>query len=817
MFFRNFRHAARLLARNPGSTAVAALSLAIGIGANTAIFSFHDALLWRPLPVRDPGRVVTVSASSQTEAFNRNVSYPNYRDLRERSASFDGLVAHQLSFFSFARSRRDVREMRMGMLVSDNFFDVLGVPAALGRVLRADEGQVPGRDAVVVLGYDFWKNALAGDRSVLNSVVPINGIDFTVVGVTPESFTGMDPYIRPAFFLPIVMAQRLSAGKDTAIDDRAARIFTIKGRLKPGTSQEHARAELTTLWNALARQFPDVNGGRIIAVRSELQERIQSDPTTAALIVMMTTLVGLVLVIACANVANLLLGRARARTREVAVRLALGISRMRLLGELLTESLLLAAIGGAAGLLFAYGGIRFFQAFQLPTDLPVVLGTELDMRVLVFSLAVALTSVVLFGIAPWWQSLRTPVVEALKTGEGGLTSKTRTIGRNVLVVTQIAISMVLLVAAGMLLDGFRRTIVLNPGFRTNHLVMLSTDTSVVGYTPVQTHAFYRDLVDRARALPGVASVALTSAVPTNPGRQEFVNVMPEGYQFPPGQSSAAVMSAFVDDHYFATMQIDILRGRAFATTDIPTSRRVAIVNEMFAKTYWPSQDPIGKRLRLDDGSSLEVVGLTKTGSYMFVGEPPRAFLYVPFAQDEKPWMSLVVETSSHEGAALAGPLRDIVHSLDVNQPVFNVRSFAKFYEQRTLGPRLLVMQVTTALGVLGLTLALIGLYGLVAYSVARRTREIGIRMAIGAHRSNVLAMVLRQGVTLAMIGIAIGTLVSLVLERLLGAAMQGLGSGGSPVTFVAVPCALLVLTVVASYVPALRAARVDPLRALRYE
>ena len=826
-YAREIRYAFRMLARTPAFAAVAALSLALGIGVNSAIFSLHDALLWRPLPVPDPGAVVTVSADRSVESadeaatFGRGVSYPDYRDLREKSGSFDGLVAYQLSTFSFATSRTAVREMKMGMLVSDNFFDVLGIQPVLGRRFAREEGRVPGRDSVVVLGYDFWKSAFSGDSSILYRVVPINGVDFTVVGVAPASFTGMDPYIRPAFFLPIMMAQQLStsgAPRANPLEDRTARWFNVKGRLKPGVSQRRALAELTPIWTGLAQQYPDANRNRTMAVRSELEERFRSERDTATLIVMMTGLVAIVLIIASANVANLLLGRARARSREMAIRLALGVSRMRLLRQLLTESLVLASIGGVLGLGVAYGGIRFLQTLQVPTDLPVVISTRLDLRVVAFSVLATAVSTVLFGMAPAWQSLKTSVVSALKNPEGGLTAGRRTVGRNVLVVAQIALSMVLLVVTGMFLDGFRKLLVVNPGFRTDHLIMLSTDTSLVRYTPLQTHDFYRALADRARALPGVASVALTSAIPMDPSGQSREIIVPEGYQFPRGQENVSILAAAVDEHYFATMKIEILRGRAFTADDKDGSRRVVIVNEELAKAYWPNQDPIGRRMRLNGNQSswLEVVGLAKTGKYVFAGEPPTQALYLPFAQHERTQMSLLVEATNQDAAPLAATLRDVVRALDVNQPIFNVRTLSSFYTQRAIAPQLLIMQVVATVTLIGLTLALIGLYALVAYSVARRTREIGIRMAIGAGRMEVLRMVLRQGFMLSMTGIILGGAASVAVSRLLTAGMAGLGAP-NPATFVIVPVMLIGLTMAASYFPARRASLVDPVRALKYE
>jgi predicted permease len=814
---RDVRHAGRLLRRNPVFTSVAVISLALGIGANGAMFSLADELILRPLPVRDPGAVVTVTADTPDEDFGGGgVSYPNYRDLRDGSHSFDGLVASHISRVSFARSRQTVREMRMGMLVSDNFFHVLGVQPALGRFFAPEEGHVPGRDAVVVLSFDFWKNALAGDPSILDATVWMNGIDFHVIGVAPAVFTGTGPPLRPAFYAPLMMAQRLGAAPENLLENREARLFSIKGRLKSGMSKERARAELTTFWKALAQQYPDANRNRTLAVRSELEDRIRQDPWDTVILAILGALAAIVLTIACANVANLMLGRGRARSREIAMRLALGVSRSRLFRQLLTESLLLAVTGLALGLGVAYGGIRFLQT--IPTADQIVIAPQLDQRVLIFSLLVAAASALLFGLAPARQSLNTDLVPGLKTSEPGDATRQRAVGRHLLVIAQIALSMVLLVATGMLLDGFRKTLALNPGFRTDHLIMLSLDTSLVQYTPVQTHAFYRDLVDRARSLPGVASATLTSSVPFKVGDWDTAAVIPEGHQFPQGQDHASPFAAVVDEHYFGTMQIAVIRGRAFTASDGSDSRRVAIVNEEFAKTYWPNQDPIGKRIRAGDARTpwSEVVGVTRTGKYTWVAEMPMPFVYLPFAQQERTRMSLLVETMAEDPALLAAPLREVVRTLDVNQPVSGVQTYSSLYHERAIAVPLMLMQIVGTMGLLGLTLALIGLYALVAYSVARRTREIGIRMAIGAGRPDVLKMVLRQGLRLSIAGLVVGGVATVAFARLLTAALAGLGTP-NPATYVIVPAALICLTMAASYFPARRASLVDPLVALRHE
>ena len=823
-FVRDFRHALRLLRSDPVFTAVAVVSLALGIGATSAIFSLADILILRPLPIPNPGAVMTVTAEGSEEDIGGFVSYPNYRDLREQARSFDGLLAYNISTLAFARAPNAAREMRMGMLVSDNFFDALGVAPPRGRSFARDETAVPGRDAVVVLSDDFWRSAFGANPSTLGSVIWLNGIDFHVIGIAPASFTGPEPPLRPAFYVPTAMASRLDQKRANVLENRGARAFHVKGRLRSGVSRRTAQAELTTTWDSLARQYPDSNAHRTIAVRTELEQRIRSDPWDAITVGLMGGLAALLLIIACANVANLMLSRVRNRSREMAIRLALGVSRPRLVRQLLTEGLLLSLLGGAAGLGVAYAGIRFLQT--IPAGDQIAIAPQLDERVVIFTLLAAMATAAMFAIAPARQSVRTNLVPALKTSEVSETKGPRTIGRNVLVVAQVAAAMVVLLAAGMMLDGFRKALVLDPGFRIDHLMMMSLDPSLVRYTPQQTRTFYGELVDRARALPGVRSVALTSAVPFSVAEQEVDEIVPEGYQLPRGQASESTFTAVVDERYFDTMQVRVIRGRPFTDADTAASRAVAIVNEQFANRYWPNQDPIGKRIRLPNkrqpgsaslsGERLEIVGVTRTGKYLWIAEAPMPFLYLPFAQQDRTRMSLLVESTSADASGLAAPLRELVASIDVAQPIANAQTFAQLYRQRAVAVPTIIMQTVGTIGVLGLTLALIGVYGLVAYSVTRRTREIGIRMAIGAAKSDVLAMVLRQGLILSVSGIAVGGVASVVVARALSAALVGIGRP-NPITYIIVPLLLAGMTTAASYFPARRASLVDPLVALRYE
>jgi predicted permease len=812
---QDFRFAIRVLLKNPGFTLIAALSLALGIGANSCIFSLADALFLRPLPVLEPSSVVNISTNTVDNPFN-GISYPNFRDLRDKSHSFDGVVAFRLSTMSVATSAKSIPQVKTGVLASENFFQVLGVQPILGRGFLPDEGKVSGRDAVVVVSYDFWENQLARDPAAVGRSVRIKGIDFTIVGVAPKTFTGIDQFFKPSIYVPAAMAQRLDAAPDDPLEARGDQSFSAKGRLKPGVSREMARAELATIWSALQQQYPDVNQNRGIALQTELQSRVRQSPPDAALIAMLMSLVGVVLLIACANVASLLLGRARARSREIALRISLGASRMRLLRQLLSESFLLSLIGAVLGIWIGYAGVAFLQTITIPSDPPLTISTRMDTRVLLFSLAAAVVSAILFGLAPALRSLKVDLVSALKSATAGSTGSNRTIGRNILVVAQVALSMILLVASGMMLDGFRKLLTLNAGFNTDHRLMMEFDTSLVRYSPQQTRDFYRKLADQAKTVSGISSVSLARSIPYLPN-QFTTTVAPEGYQFPKGQTTDTMFGNLIDEHYLDTMNTSVLHGRNFTADDKQDSRRVAIVNEEFAKTYWPNQEPLGKRFHLNDptGPMIEIVGVTKTSKYLFVGEQPMKFVYLPFTQNQNTQMLLVVQTIG-DPASVVAPLREVVQGIDSNQPVFNVRTLDAFYQQRAVAVPMMIIELVTAMGVIGLTLALIGLYGLVSYTVTRRTQEIGIRMAIGANRKDVLRMVIRQGLTLSLIGVAIGGIATIGVAKLIMVGLVGLGRL-SPVTFIAVPMLLIAVTVAACYIPARRASMVNPLSALRYE
>jgi predicted permease len=806
--------AVRMLMRNPVFALIAVVSLSIGIGVNSTLFSLADALVLRPLSVSHPSEVVTLQRKTPADSAG-NFSYRDYVDFRDRSKSFAGLVAFTTRPFAFTAKRDDLPQVETGMLVSGNLFQAMGAEPGLGRGFRPEEDRVPGRDAVVVLGHDFWEKQLGADPLVIGRHVWLNGVEFTVVGVAPKRFTGMDQYLRPTMFVPL-MAQRLASKPEgSMLEHREDREFEVKGRLKHGVTLAQAQAELVAIAASLEKAYPVTNHDRSVALRTEMQARILRDPTDAGLVAMLMTLASLVLLVACANLANLLLGRARTRTREIATRLAIGAGRMRLVRQLLAESLTIALAGGAASLLFAKAGIAFLSRIHIPSDLPLVFSIKMDHRVLLFSLAISLLSAVLFGLWPALQASRADLIVGLKAGDVDNARNHRLWGRNALVVTQVALSLVLMTVAAMLYRGFHAKLVAGPGFRTDHLVMMSFDPELARYSEQQEQQFYQQLTDRTRSLPGVQSVALSQVIPMAPS-QDMQDIVPVGYQLPKDRASVAVLSDVVDQGYFATIGIPIIAGRAFKESDTANAPRVAVVNELLARHYWPNQSAIGKRLRLNDekGREIEIVGVAKVAKYLWLGEGPTEYLYLPLAQHTNSQMTLVAE-SFGDAASLVPELRQTVHELDANLPIYHVRTMSEFYRVRVISVPLILNEVVGAMGLIGMLLALVGLYGVVANAVARRTREIGIRMAIGANKGSVVRMVLRQGLVLVLTGLAIGLVVSFAAEIGVNALFSS--TERDPLSYLIVAPALLAVTMLAAWVPARRAARVDPATTLRYE
>jgi putative ABC transport system permease protein len=821
--WQDLRYGGRMLAKNPGFAAVAVVSLAIGVGANCAMFSYADGLLLRPLPVPRPNEVVTVSSTTSAGPSDTlTASYQDYVDVRDRSQSFDGLAAFTNVNAGFSSQPGALPHVRLGKLVTGNFLSVLKVKPELGRDFRNDEDQVPGRDAVVILSHDFWEQEFGSDPSVLGKRVRSSEIEFTIIGVAPARFTGVDSGLadHAAFYLPMMMAPRMGNDPDI-LNKRDLRTLTVKGRLQRSVAISQARAEVATIAAALEKQYPETNRNRSMTVLTEMEARIKQQGDTATGLFLLMTMAGAVLLVACANVAGLLASRAPARAREIAMRLAMGAGRTRLIRQLLTESLLLAAAGGLAGLGVGDIAITVFRQIRLPEDWPQPSPFALDERAMLFSMTLALLSVVLFGLMPALQTTRVDLNSAMKN-VGGDTRRGRRHrllhglwGRNLLVPGQVAVSLVVFVIASDSYIQARRALARGPGFRTDHVLMMSFNPSLVHYKDAQTRQFYSQLLERVRSLSGVKSATLTSTI----GQ---VAILPEGYQFPPGQSNATLSAIWTDESFFDTLAIPILRGRGFRATDSAGTPGVAVVTQKIAQEYWPGQDPIGKRFRLDssNGPPIEVMGVAKPNNLFQFGTSPVDFVYFPYAQTVKQRGLTLLTQTAGDPTGLVGPLREVVRQLDSNQPIDNVGTLQAMYDAIVRYMQA-ISRTVGAMGVMGLLLALAGLYGLVAYAVSTRTHEIGVRMALGADRGSVLRMVLRHAFMLAVAGIVAGVVLGIGAGRLLDASSPGnSNSGGDDLSNSAYAVMVLValaLTMLAAYIPARRAARVDPNVALRCE
>ena len=814
-FFGDLRYAVRSLRRTPGLTASVVLTLAVGIGMTTTPFSMVDALIFRPYPVPRSNDVVTLVSTSRDNSFDA-FSYREYLDLKDHTRSYDGVIASGgARTVGFGADPRATPKAEGGMLVSGNFFSALGVVPQAGRTFRADEDEVPGRDAVVVLGPEFWKHEFGSDRSVVGRTIRLNGTDFTVIGVAPEDFTGLHIFWRPDVYVPLAMARLFSTNpQKNFFEDRDDRELTVRARLKAGTTLAQAQSELTGIAQVFARDYPVLNRDRGATVHTQLQMRTRADDLNWKFGVIFTILALAVLLVACTNVAGLLLSRASTRTREIAVRLALGSGRFRLVRLLLTESLILAVLGGVGGVAVGYAGLSFIQRFSIPAELPLKPPFQMDGRLLLASLVVALACAFLCGLAPALQSTRADLVTGLKTG-GGESGRKRFWGRNLLVVAQVATSMMLLAASFLVARSFRNLTVGGLGYPTENLLMVRFDPRLVQYDATQTQHFYEQLLARVREAPGVQSAGLTQNPPLGLGKFDMLAFVPDPYEMPKDRESFTAAMDAVDEGFFETMGIPVVRGRGFRASDAADQPRVAVVNQQFVERYWPGGEAVGKRIRLDrqGGTPVEIVGITPTVKYRATGERPTEFVYLPLAQHREARMILLVRTSADPLETVA-PVREIVRALEPNLPLLETRTYDDLYRYHVVEGPGVAIRMAMIMGGVALLLAMVGLYGLVAYTVSRRTREIGIRMALGAGPASAFRLVMRQGLVLVGMGSAAGLVLAFAIERLIQATLFDAGGVDLLVYLVVVPVVVLV-TLLAAYLPARRASRIAPTLALR--
>ncbi|HLY60124.1 MAG TPA: ABC transporter permease [Terriglobia bacterium] len=809
---QDIRYAFRMLAKNPTFTAIAVISLGLGIGANTTIFSFVNALLFRPPAVEAPSQLLEVwnqnNAGSGLEHF-LPLNYPDYIYYRDHNQVFSGMLAFDGDPHMVSWSRSGQGEKAQGALVSGNFFDILGVKPALGRSFMAEEDQTPGAHPVVVLSHAFWQRRLAADAGILGKTLVLNGTKFTAVGIAPEGFNGIFAGIQPDFWAPLAMTAAFTHDPGFLTNHDITWLFGA-GRLKPGETLLQAQADLSVLSHQLQKSFPQSNKDKEAAIFPVTLVPGPFRGYVAAFTGILMAVVGLVLLIACANAANLLLAQASSRRRETAIRTALGAGRGRLIRQTLVESTLVAFLGGCLAFLLA-SWIAPALLTLTPPSLPIKLTVPLDWRVLAFTLAVSLVTGIIFGIAPAFRAARVDIIPVLKD-EGGIGGYRRSRLRSVLVVAQISVCLVLLVSAGLCVRSLLNAQSINPGFDTQHVLMAELDPGSLGYSESKGRAFYRELIARIEAVPGVKSVSTTGYLPLNTN-QDMTEAGPER-QTDPTQGLPAINTTDVGPGYFSTMGIPLLQGREFTAQDGAGSPGVAIVNEAMAKKFWPGENPVGQRLKLGKTGSVEIVGVAETGKYRTLSEDALPFFYRPILQNYHPALTLVVRAAGDPQILMPAARREI-QTLDPNVVPFDMETM-KEYMALPLFPAHTTGILLGAFGFLALVLAMGGLYGVMAYAVSQRTHEIGVRMALGAARRDVVRLVVGQGLFLTLIGIGIGLAGAFAATQVLSSLLFGI-SATDPVTFVGVPIILTIVALAASYIPARRATKVDPMVALRYE
>ena len=743
------------------------------------------------------------------------MSYPDYVDLRDKNHTFEGVIATSFSSFGFTTDRTSQPRRKFGMFVSGNLFDVLQVTPEVGRAFRPDEDQVEGKSAVVILGHDLWASAFDKNPAVLGRSLWLNGTEFTIIGVAPEAFTGLGQ-VKPGFYVPLAMSGTL--GESSNLTKREVRWLDVRGRLRAGVGVAQANADVEAIASALRGLYPKTDENLKLKAETQLQLRAEQDPPDTSLLIMLGLLALCVLLVACANVTGLLLSRSSLRMREIALRMAVGASRSSLIRQLLLENLILSLAGGLAGLLVAMGAIEFFKTIPIPTEIPLDITFQLNERVLFFTLTAAVLSTFVFGLPPAFGTTRVDLMQSLKERDSTGSRSSKLWGRNVIVGGQVALSLVLLLVCAILVQGFRGQLEQGPGYRTDHLQLMSFDPNLVHYSESQREIFYRQLLEKTQAAPEVVSATLSSSIPMSNTEIGMIGVLPEGHTLKRGEPIPTIFDSVVTADYFKTMDIPILRGRAFLDSDKMQAPLVAIVNEQFAKHYWPNENAIGKQIHVREatGQPVEIVGVARNSKYLWITEAPTDFVYLPFAQNPQADMTLITQSRTSDAATLVPVLRKILQALDRNMPTFEVRTMQNLYELRAAATPNLLSETVGGLGLMGLILSVIGLYGVVSYSVNKRAREFGIRMAVGADRVSVMGMVLKQSLLLGGCGLAVGLIAGVfVTKAITSQLMFAFQTGLWP--YVAVCLLLLVTVAFAGFLPARRASLIDPMRALREE
>jgi predicted permease len=811
---KDIRYAIRGLMKRPGFVAIAVITLALGIGANTAIFSLVNTVLLRSLPVERANEIVSVALRGKDDSMSA-FSYPNYKDFRDHNDVLSGLLVYR--FVPLSLSRGGNNERIWGYEVSGNYFDVLKVKAIHGRTFLPEEDQTKLSHPVIIVGYDCWQRRFGADPNLVGKDVLINDHQFKVIGITPQGFKGTELVYSPEMWVPASMMEWVEPGA-TWLDNRNSKNFFAIGRLKSGVDSRQAEASLNLVAQQLAKEYPDSNEGQTVKIVPPgfILPDLRGAVVNFTWVLMAA--VGLVLLVTCTNLAGLMLARATDRRKEIAIRLAMGANRLRLMRQLLTESVLLSFAGGAVGVLLALWIVKVLLALKPPIDFPLALDISIDWRVLLFSLAVSVAAGVIFGFAPALQATRPNLVGALKdTAAQGGAVKTKL--RSVLVVAQISISLVVLIAAGLVVRTLQQLQTMNPGFETKNALTMSFDLGLQGYDDARGQQFYRQLKERLQSLPGVENAAVSSYIPLSLNYNSN-NIFVEGHPPERGENVPVAMTGNVGPDYFKTMGTPILKGREFTDADQPKSEPVAVVNEYFVRRLMPELsspgEAVGKRFsfRSAGGPFTRIVGVAKGGKYFNIAEEPRPFVWTPMAQDYNSSGILVVRTKGNPEAMFAA-VRGQVQSLDPNLPLFDVKTFTE-HMRFALFPAKVAATVLGVFGLVALMLAAIGVYGITSYAVAQRTHEIGVRLALGAQLSDVLKLVLGHGLKLTIIGAALGLFGAFLATRAITSVLYGV-SATDPLTFGLVSVLLIGVALVASYVPARHATKVEPLIALRNE
>jgi predicted permease len=814
---QDIRYGVRMLAKNPGFMIVSIITLALGIGVNTAIFSMVDAFLLRPLPVNDPSRIAVLAYQQQHQNIQTQFSVADYRDIQNQTSG----VFSEVFGYVFGMDGLSVdgkADRIMTNYVTGNYFSALGIKPALGRFILPSEGEVANADPVMVLAYSYWQTHFGGDPQIVGRKVSVDGHPVTIIGVAPKGFVGLYPIISVQGYLPLGMLPIEGQATDF-MTNRQIRGTPVLARLRPGTTLAQAQAVLAIVSQRLSQEHPDADKDLSVQAFPELRARPNPDPNNTVLVVggLFLGLAGMVLLLACVNVANILLVRATVREREMAIRAALGAARNRLIRQLMTESIVLALLGGVAGILLGIWGSSMLASVNIQTDLPINFDFGFDWRVFAYATAAALVTGVVVGIVPAIRASRGNLSAILHEGGRGVVgSKNRL--RTTLVVAQVAGSLMLLVIAGLFTRSLSKVQRTDLGFNPDHVLNIAMDPNEIGYNQAQTRDFYKNLLGRVRSIPGVVAVSEASSTPLgyyNNGDKLTI----EGYQPPPGQPAPSSLYVAISGDYFQTMGISMLRGRSFAGADDENAQYVAIISNEMAKKFWPNMDPIGHQFKMatEDKHSIAVVGVAGDARFQGVTGQINPVFYVPFAQHQVGNSLEILQIRTAGSSQTMTPeIERVIELLAPQLPLFDVQTMNQALN--TLNGLLFYKigaVLAAVLGILGLILAIVGVYGVVSYAASQKTHEIGVRMALGAQPPDILRMVFREGFLIVAVGLILGIAGALAAGRVVGSFLTV--SAQDPVTYVAVTGLLTIVALAACFIPARRAMRVDPMVALRYE